>query len=222
MMIDNDIQLKELALTRGGEETYSKAKAAYFKEHHRKAKTQLNRAIVMGCTDPASEHQLAANVMDGKEGPMTLNQDLIHLGDIAGLRKLLYSDSLYCDPIVHKKWVGLFASGVISKNKKRARPSDTLSQMVDIDYEAHARYEMYSRLSYQGYKHGYTAADLTERAKGFRIVRKLMRKDRLDNLEAAEKKRLSGVVDTDGSVAKHQMLGSGGLADTTDDESDNF
>jgi len=150
---------------------------------------------------------------------MKLVPELAHLGSIEGLQNLLNSDALYLDAKVHKLWVGLFASGVVY-GCARAKPTDTLDVMVDIDYESHARYEMTSRLSCQGWKHGYTASDLSERSAGFRKVRKLVRKDRLHNLKAAEAKRLYAVLDADGEATRQQAPGSGGLADTTDDEDD--
>jgi hypothetical protein len=150
---------------------------------------------------------------------MTLHPSLSHLGSIENLRQLFFSEKLYTDEKVHERWVGLFASGVVY-GCKRAGPKDTLDQMVDVDYEAHARYEMYSRLSHQGWKKGYTADALAERSAEFRKIRKLVRKDRLKNLKAAEAKRLNHVVDEDADVCRAQTLGSGGLADTTDEEDD--
>ena len=220
ILIENDIQLQELALTRGGTEEYSKTFAAFFNKHHRKAKSQLNRSVVLGITGEDSPFAMAMNVMSGKDGPMKLHPNVEHLENIEGLRSLLNSDKLYVDEVVHKLWVGLFASGIVSGTKAVA-PSKTLDTIVDVNYEAHARFELINRLSYQGYKHGYTAEALTERAAGFRKLRKLVRKDRLHNLQDAEKKRLSLVDSPDCDVSKTQALASGGLADTTD-ESDNF
>ena len=93
--------------------------------------------------------------------------------------------------------------------------------MVDANYEAHARYEMILRLSCQGYRHGYGAKKLTARAAAFRLVRKLVRKDRVDNHDAAEEKRLVALFAPDADAARSLALESGGLADTTDEE-DNF
>ena len=59
---------------------------------------------------------------------------------------------------------------------------------------------------------------MAERANGFRIIRKLVRVDRMRNLKAAEAKRLVSVLRTDGEMCRTQALGSGALADTTDDE----
>ena len=106
---------------------------------------------------------MAMNVMSGKQGPMKLVDSLEHLENIEGLRLLLNSDKMYCDEKVHKLWVGLFASGVVYGSKRMCNPTDTLDMMIDIDYEAHARYEMFSRLSCQSWKHGYTAEALAER-----------------------------------------------------------
>ena len=54
-MIDSDINLQELALQRGGPEQYSKDMAKTFNDNHRKAKTQLNRSIVIGLSAPLSK-----------------------------------------------------------------------------------------------------------------------------------------------------------------------
>jgi hypothetical protein len=168
---------------------------------------------------PPSPYQMASNVMSGKAGAgaMALHPSLDHLKSIEGLRNLLYSDHLYTDEKVHRLWVGLFASGVIY-GCNRAGVKDTLDQMVDVDFEAHARYEIWSRLECQGWKHGYTAEAMAERANVFRMFRKLVRVDRVKNLRPAEAKRLVSVLKTDGSVSRTQALGSGALADTTDDE----
>ena len=219
LMIEDDINLQELALTRGGPEKYSTDRAFCFNQHHRKAKAQLNRSIVLNLSSPSSPFLFATNVMSGKHGPMTLNPALSHLQDIAGLRKLLSSDALYCDEKAHLIWVGLFAAGVVF-GMSRAGPKDTLDKMIDIDYEAHARYEMISRLSHQGFKHGYKAEDMAERSKGFRLIRKKVRTDRLNNLVLAEAKRLHSINATDAEANLAQALGSGALAETTDDEDD--
>ena len=218
-MITNDINLQDLANRNGGAEMYSKSMANCFNQNHRKAKSQLNRTLVLHLTKDGSPYQIARNVMCGKAGPMALVPELSHLGSIQALIDLLNSDHLYCDDKVHQLWAGLFASGNVY-GCKRAVPTETLDQMVDVDYEAHARYEMISRLSCQGWKHGYTAKDLSERSQGFRKVRKLVRVDRANNLKAAESKRLFSVLDADANTARAQALGSGGLADTTDEEDD--
>jgi hypothetical protein len=144
-----------------------------------------------------------------------------HLPDIAALIALFESDHLYTDHVLHTKWVGLFTSGFIYGMKKK--PASTrLEDIIDINYEAHARYEMVSRLSYQGFHHSYRDVDLEERAKGFRVIRKQVRKDRINNLKDAETKRLQGVVTDDVEANRVLQLTSGGLADTTDDEEDGF
>jgi hypothetical protein len=219
MIIESDIQLQELALTRGGVQQYSKEKASLFNEHHRKAKTQLNRSLVLALTTDGP-FQIAMNVRNGKNGPMMLHPDFSHLVDVPGLRALLNSDKLYCDDKVHRLWVELFQSGLVS-GTKRVGPRETLDTILDVNYEAHARYEMILRLGYQGYKQGYTATASAERSAGFRLVRKLVRKDRINNLKAAEEKRLSMVTAADDDVSRSQALASGALADTTDEE-DNF
>ena len=219
LMIEDDINLQELALTRGGPEKYSTDRAFFFNQHHRKAKAQLNRSIVLALTSPLSPTLFATNVMSGKDGPMTLNPELSHLENIAGLRNLLSSDALYKDEKAHLIWVGLFASGLVF-GMNRGGPKVTLDKMIDVDYEAHARYEMISRLSHQGFKHGYKAEDLAERSKGFRLIRKKVRLDRLNNLPEAEAKRLQSFNAADDDANLAQALGSGALADTTDDEDD--
>ena len=118
---------------------------------------------------------------------------------------------------MHNLWVSLFASGIVH-GCKRAGVKETLDQMVDVDFESHARYEMALRFSCQEWKHGYTAEVMAERANGFRIIRKLVRVDRMRNLKAAEAKRLVSVLKTDGEKCPTEALGSGALADTTDDE----
>jgi hypothetical protein len=183
-LIDSNLQLRQLAVTRGGMDAYSKAKAPLFNLHWRKAKAQLNRSIVLALTSDTSPFQMACNVMHGKAGPMRLHGDLSHLGDIETLVALLSSDGLYKDPKVHALWVGMFSSGMIYGSSK-ALPTLKLDEIVDVNYEAHARYEMVSRLSYQGFRHGSTAAELAERAVGFRKIRKLVRIDRLNNLKEA-------------------------------------
>jgi hypothetical protein len=219
---NEDLNLQELALSRGGTEKYSLDRAAFFNAHHRKAKTQINRSLILAFTDPDSDSCLALNVMNGKEGPMSLHPSVSHLKNIDGLRKLMNSDQhLYTDEVVHRKWVSIFASGAISGCPK-AGPKEKLDEILDVDYEAHARYEMYSRLAYQGFIHGYKPRDLAQRSKEYRQVRKLVRKDRLNNLPAAEANRLAEVMGADGDATKAQALGSGGLADTTDDEDDEF
>jgi hypothetical protein len=220
-MIREDINLQDMANRRGGVEHYSKSRAVCFNQHHRKAKSQLNRTLCLHLTSDGSPYQIARNVMSGKTGPMELAPELSHLGSIQALIDLLNSDKLYCDEKVHNLWAGVFASGHVY-GCARAGPRDTLDMLVDIDYEAHARYEMMSRLSCQGWKHGYTAKDLSERSAGFRKVRKLVRVDRAKNLEAAEKKRLFAELDADADEARALALGSGGLADTTDDDDDDF
>jgi hypothetical protein len=219
MMIEGDVQLKEMAATRGGVDAYSKEKAKFFNGHHRKAKSQLNRSILLalGCDGP---YQMAMNVMSGQNGPMLIHPHLDHLKDIDGLRRLFKSDHLYLDAKVHRLWVGMFQSGVI-EGMDRVSPRVKLDEIVDINYEAHARLEMVSRLSFQGYKTSYTSAALTNRAEEFRQIRKKVRKDRANNLDAAEMNRLSLTTDSDGETSRTQALGSGGLADTTDEE-DNF
>ena len=218
-MITEDTNLQELALRKGGPEVYSKARAKCFHDHYRKAKSQLNRSIVLHLSKNSGPFQMASNVMHGVDGPMTLHDSLSHLGSIEGLRQLFYSDKLYLDAKVHNLWVGLFASGVVY-GCKRAGPKDTLDKMVDVDYEAHARYEMYSRLSCKGWKYGYTADALAERSTNFRKVRKLVRLDRLNNLKIAEANRLNLGAGADAEESRALALGSGGLADTTDDEDD--
>ena len=64
------------------------------------------------------------------------------------------------------------------------------------------------------------AEDLAERSKGFRLIRKKVRLDRLNNLPEAEAKRLQSFNDADEDANLAQALGSGALADTTDDEDD--
>jgi hypothetical protein len=217
MMIQSDTNLAELAISRGGPETYALKQAFCFNKHHRKAKAQLNRSIVLGLSIETSPFYMVKNVMCGKQGPMELNPDLSHLGDVKGLQQLFNSDKLYTDAKVHALWAGLFASGAIY-GCSRAGPNDKLDKIVDVDYEAHARYEMVSRLSCQGWRHGYTPTIMASRAEGFRKIRKLVRRDRLNNLQAAEALRLNPSGLDSGDESRLQALGSGGLADTTDDE----
>jgi hypothetical protein len=79
---------------------------------------------------------------------------------------------------------------------------------------------MHSRLSCQGFRHGYKAADLKERATGFRKFRKQVRIDRVNNLKAAEEQRLETVLEEDLAASRSEALESGALSDTTDDEQD--
>ena len=129
------------------------------------------------------------------------------------------SDHLYTDTKVHAKWAGFFASGQVY-GCKRSLARDTLDKMIDINYEAHARYEMWSRLSCQGWRHGYKKENLKERSAGFRKFRKLVRIDRMQNLQAAEAGRLKVTVENDTEESRRQALESGALADTTDEEDD--
>jgi hypothetical protein len=216
-MIETDINLQEMAVSRGGDKKYGNDRAACFNQHHRKAKSQLNRSIVKALTCEPSPYQMAANVMSGRNGPMALCPDLSHLVDIKGLKALFESDHLYRDEKVHKLWVGLFASGIIYGCSK-AGPKDTLDEMVDVDYEAHARFEFASRLEYQGVIHGYGADDCKKRSEGFRAIRKLVRLDRRNNLKAAEDKRLGADLGQNEDELRAQAVATGGLADTTDDE----
>ena len=179
----------------------------------------MNRSIVLNLTHPESPYCMVTNVMSGKKGPMTLSAETSHLGSVTALQELFRSDHLYTDSKVHALWVGLFASGTIY-GCKRAAPKDKLDSMVDIDYEAHARYEMISRLSCQGWRHGYTPAILAQRAQEFRQIRKLVRVDRLQNLAKAEANRLQLSQQDDNDASQIQALGSGGLADTTDEDDD--
>jgi hypothetical protein len=219
MMIEGDVQLRQMAATRGGVEAYSKEKAKFFNSHHRKAKSQLNRSILLALSSDGP-YQMAMNVMSGQNGPMLIHPHLEHLKDIDGLRRLFNSDHLYLDAKVHRLWVGMFQSGVV-EGMTRVLPRTKLDEIVDVNYEAHARLEMVSRLSYQGFKTSYTSTALSERAEEFRQIRKKVRKDRINNLDAAEKNRLALTPDSDGETSRTQALGSGGLADTTDEE-DNF
>jgi hypothetical protein len=222
IMLERDPNLQEMAVRRGGVKAYALAKAQLFNLHHKKAKTQLNRSIVLGLTTDLSDYQIAVNVMNGKDGPMRLHESMSHLPDIAALIDLFNSDRLYTDSVLHAKWVGLFTSGVIY-GMQSVPPTTKLVDVIDINYEAHARYEMVSRLSYQGFHHSYKHSDLADRAKGFRLIRKKVRRDRLQHLAAAEEKRLAGVRVEDGDANRQLELGSGGLADTSDEEdSDGF
>jgi hypothetical protein len=182
-------------------------------------KSQLNRSIVKALTVKPSPFQMALNVMSGKDGPMALCPKLSHLIDMKGLKALFESDHLYTDEKVHKLWMGLFASGTIYGCSK-AGPKDSLDEMVDVDYEAHARFEFASRLEYQGVIHGYAADDLRQRSEGFRAIPKLVRLDRRNNLKAAEDKRLGADLGQNDDELRAQAVATGGLADTTDDEDD--
>jgi hypothetical protein len=217
LMIRDDLNLQEMAVSRGGNDAYALRRAQCFNYHHKKAKTQLNRSIVLAMTTDLFESQIAVNVMNGKKGPMGLHPCMSHLPDVAALAALFESDHLYNDEVLHAKWCAMFSSGALY-GMDRKSPCTKLEDLVDVNYEAHARYEMVSRLSYQGFHHGYKDADLAERAKGFRVIRKKVRKDRLNNLKAAEAKRLVGVFSADAEESRQLALGSGGLADTTDDE----
>ena len=130
------------------------------------------------------------------------------------------SDHLYTDEKVHKLWVGLFATGTPYGCKRSDGPLDTLDMMLDVDFEAHARFEFACRLEYQGFIHGYAAEDCVKRAKGFRGIRKLVHLDRRNNLKAAEEKRLGTAVETNDNELRAQAVATGGLADTTDEEDD--
>ena len=219
IMIENDINLQEMAVSRGGDKKYGIDRAACFNQHHRKAKSQLNRSIVKALTVEPSPFQMACNVMSGKNGSMALFPELSHLIDIKGLKALFESDHLYTDEKVHKLWVGLFASGTIYGCSKAA-PKDRLDEMVDVDYEAHARFQFASRLEYQGVIHGYAADDLRKRSEGFRAIRKLVRLDRKNNLKTAEAKRLGADLVQNDDELRAQAMATGGLADTTDEEDD--
>jgi hypothetical protein len=133
---------------------------------------------------------------------------------------LFESDHLYTDEKVHKMWVGVFASGTPYGCKPAMGAQDTLDMMLDVDFEAHARFEFASRLKYQGVIHGYAAEDLVQRSEGFRAIRKLVRLDRRNNLQAAEEKRLGTAVGMNDNELRAQELASGGLADTTDEDDD--
>jgi hypothetical protein len=61
---------------------------------------------------------------------------------------------------------------------------------------------------------------MAERSRGFRLIRKKVRTDRLNNLVLAEAKRLHSINATDVEANLAQALGSGALAETTDDEDD--
>ena len=220
LMIQTDINLQEMAVTRGGDKKYGNDRAVCFNQHHRKAKSQLNRSLIKALTCEPSAFQMARNVMSGKDGTMALCPELSHLVDIQGLKALFESDHLYTDEKVHKLWVGMFAAGVPYGCKRASGSQDTLDMMLDVDYEAHARYEFASRLEYQGVIHGYAAEDLVKRAKGFRSIRKLVRLDRRNNLKAAEEKRLGTAVETSDHDLHAQAMATGGLADTTDEEDD--
>ena len=220
LMIETDINLQEMAVTKGGDKKYGNDRAVCFNQHHRKAKSQLNRSVIKALTCPPPPFQMACNVMSGKNGPMALCPELSHLNDIAGLKALFESDHLYTDETVHKLWVGLFASGIIYGCDKSKGAETTLDEMVDIDYEAHARFEFATRLEYQGLIHGYAAEDLKRRSEGFRAIRKRVRLDRRNNLKAAEDKRLGTDVEQNDDELRAQSVATGGLADTTDDEDD--
>jgi hypothetical protein len=154
IMLDRDLNLQEMTVRRGGSEAYALEKAQLFNFHHKKAKTQLNRSIVLGLTTDLSEHQIAVNVMNGKGGPMRLHESMSHLPDIAALIALFKSDKLYTDSVLHAKWVSLLTSGFVY-GMDPFPPCAKLVDVIDVNYEAHARYEMVSRLSYQGFHHSY-------------------------------------------------------------------
>jgi hypothetical protein len=123
------------------------------------------------------------------------------------------------DPALFKLWRGAHACGDIYGTKKQAA-SKTLDTFLSVNYEAHARLECVQRLSYQGFRHGHTPTYLAEQARKFRLMRKLVRKDRLNNLSNAEEHRMDGLPSTEAEQDAMDMLNSGGLADTTEDERD--
>jgi hypothetical protein len=61
---------------------------------------------------------------------------------------------------------------------------------------------------------------LADQATKFRKMRKLVRADRLENLADAEELRMEGLPSTEAEQDAQDMLNSGALADTTEDERD--
>ena len=148
---------------------------------------------------------------------MQLSPALAHLGDTAALSELIGSGQMHTDPALFKLWRGAHASGDIYGTKKQpaAKPLDSF---LSVNYDARARLECVQRLSYQGFRHGHTPPYLADQATKFRKMRKLVRADRLENLADAEELRMEGLPSTEAEQDAQDMLNSGALADTTEDE----
>ena len=181
-MIQRTPQLGMLAVNHGGPTNYAKKMSKTFWLHFRKGRTQYNKSICGGFLADDAPHALAVNALSAVNGPMALAPATSHLGSIAALVALLRGPNLHADPIVHKLWVDLHASGSLYGGSAHSKHSN-LAEMVDVNYDAYARLELVNRLSYQGYRHGHTAAYLQGRADDYRQIRKMVRLDRQHNLE---------------------------------------
>ena len=181
-LIQNTPQLGMLAVNNGGNLSYAKAMSKTFWLHYRKGKTQYNRSICDGFLADNAPHSIARNVLSSSCGPMELAPALQHLETIENLIEILSGPSLYADTALHKLWVEFHASGMLYGGSTFSKRTH-LAEVVDVNYDAYSRLELTDRLSAQAFRHGHTAPYLQQRADKFRQIRKMVRKDRLENLE---------------------------------------
>ena len=197
---------------------YAKHISPTFRHHHGKALTQLNRALRLLAFGPGSAHSIAENAMDRETGEMSLSPRMRHLQTTTALRELLLSDSLYADQAMYVNWRNLLASGKLL-GMTRQSTAKPLPELVSVNYEAHFRCELAAALQYQGHRHCSLDSAKRDRANNFVQVRRCVRKDRRDNLQAAEDLRI-GTVETEWDVGSEaNPLMSGGIPDDSGDES---
>jgi hypothetical protein len=141
--------------------------------------------------------------------------------NVEELKDVMLSNKMYQYP----KLYDLFSEGLES-GKVRGLPARTkkaaLHDMLSITYEAHFRLEISSALACQGYRHGYTKADLIERANLFKSIYKLVKQDRAANSSDAWNTRKTMLIARHGSLddeeSDEDIAANGGV----DFDSDEF
>lgn len=216
MLISLNPPLQEQALDRGGSRAYAMRICNLFHQHWRKAKAQYNRTLALALFAESSPHCIAYNVLNGSNGPMKLPPATAHLGSTDALMNLIGSPDLYTDPAVHRLWVGAHASGKVYGAVLRDA-AERLDAFLSINYEAHGRLEAVQRLKYQGFRHGSTPSYLALQAQEFKRMRKIVRRDRRNNLDRAEAQRISELPELQVDQDFEDALNSGWAGDTSDE-----
>jgi hypothetical protein len=103
---------------------------------------------------------------------------------------------------MYVNWRNLLASGKLP-GMTRQSTTKPLPELVSVNYEAHFRCELAAVLQHQGHRHCSLDSAKRDRANNFVQVRRCVRKDRRDNLQAAEGLRI-GIVERSGTSGPRQ------------------
>ena len=149
------------------------------------------------------------NMYDETEKPELAKDLQDTIKDVASLRNLIFSDKMYTNPVLYRKFTLGLESGNI-RGLKRRNPAP-IHELITTAHEAHIRLELWLALSRRNYRHTPSMQDNIDRKKKWKRMAALVKKDRADNGKDAHETRvkdLPRMPDEESDDGDDESLGS--------------